>query len=107
FSYDSWCSFLVNMVKDAIALFPDETALHTLLAKVQGQIPADHIRGHGLGCQACWQAVSFWCKAHFHGETAEVLWAFLNPLGSSTRQMTGAARHDTINFVMDAWNTWK
>ncbi|KAJ6629404.1 hypothetical protein B0H10DRAFT_2388545 [Mycena sp. CBHHK59/15] len=29
------------------------------------------------------------------------------PLGSSTRQMTGAARHDIINFVMDVWNTWK
>ncbi|KAJ7688830.1 hypothetical protein B0H17DRAFT_1202698 [Mycena rosella] len=49
FSYDSFCSFIVNMVKRAIALFPDETALHTLLA----------------------------------------------------------ARHDIINFVMDAWNTWK
>ncbi|KAJ7632060.1 hypothetical protein B0H17DRAFT_1217613 [Mycena rosella] len=97
----------MNMVKRAIALFPDETALHMLLVKVEGQIPADHIRGHGPGCQACWQAVYFWCRAHFHGETAEVLWAFLNPLGSSTRQMTEAARHNTINFVMDAWNTWK
>ncbi|KAJ7127718.1 hypothetical protein C8R44DRAFT_873525 [Mycena epipterygia] len=107
FSYDSWCSFVVNRVKRAMTLFPEETWLHTLLAEVEGQIPADHINGHGTDCQTLWQAVYFACRAHFHGETAEMLWAFLNPLGSSTRQMTGAARHDIINFVMDAWNSSK
>ncbi|KAJ7698315.1 hypothetical protein B0H17DRAFT_843974, partial [Mycena rosella] len=93
FSYDSYCSFVVNMVKQASTLFPQEEWLHTVLAKAEGQIPADHINGHGIWCQTVWQAVYFW--------------AFLNLLGSSTRQMTGAARHDTINFVMDAWNTSK
>ncbi|KAJ7623079.1 hypothetical protein DFH06DRAFT_759654 [Mycena polygramma] len=106
-SYDSYCSFVVHQVKRAIDLFPDETWLHDLLKTIEGQIPADHINGHGARCQAIWQAVYFACRAHFHGETAEVLWAFLNPLGSSTRQMTGAARHDTMNFVVDAWNTSK
>jgi hypothetical protein len=107
FSYDSYCSFVVNQVKRAITLFPEEAWLHTLLASVEGQIPADHINGHGVECQKIWQAVYFACRAHFHGETAEMLWAFLNPLGSSTRQMTGAARHDIINFVIHAWNVWK
>ncbi|KAJ7026891.1 hypothetical protein C8F04DRAFT_1296032 [Mycena alexandri] len=106
-SYDSYCSFVVNQVKRATDLFPDEIWLHDLLAKVDGQIPADHINGHGLNCQTLWQAVYFACRGHFHGETAEVIWAFLNALGSSTRQMTGAARHDTINFVMHAWNMLK
>ncbi|KAJ7505041.1 hypothetical protein B0H11DRAFT_1905115 [Mycena galericulata] len=41
------------------------------------------------------------------GDGGDALWAFLNPFGSSTRQMTGAARHDIINFVIDAWNTLK
>ncbi|KAJ7671801.1 hypothetical protein B0H17DRAFT_894917, partial [Mycena rosella] len=107
FSYNSWCLFLVNLVTRAIILFPEETWLHTLLALVEGQIPADHINGHGVDCQSFWQAVYFACRSQFHGETAEMLWAFLNPLGSLTRQMTGAARHDTINFLMDAWNMWK
>ncbi|KAF7347018.1 CxC2 domain-containing protein [Mycena venus] len=107
FSYNSWCSFVVNLVQRAITVFPEETGLLTLLAEVEGQIPADHILGHGIDCQAVCQAVYFACRSHFHGETAEMLWAFLNPLGSSTRQMTGAARHDIINFVMDAWNTLK
>ncbi|KAJ7722578.1 hypothetical protein B0H14DRAFT_3623716 [Mycena olivaceomarginata] len=31
--------------------------------------------------------------------------AFSNALGPSTRQMNGGARHDTINFVVDGWNT--
>ena len=97
----------MNLVKQVITLFPGETWLHALLAEVEGQIPADDINGHRLDCQTLWQAVYFACQAHFHGETAEMLWVFLNPLGSSTQQMTGAARHDIINFVMDVWNTWK
>ncbi|KAF8129995.1 hypothetical protein K438DRAFT_2032380 [Mycena galopus ATCC 62051] len=106
-SYDGYCSFVVNMVKRAHEMFPEQEWLHELLVQMEGQIPADHINRHGPGCQAVWQAVYFNCRAHFHGETAEMLWAFLNPLGSSTRQMTGGARHDTINFVMDAWNVLK
>ncbi|KAJ7040850.1 hypothetical protein C8F04DRAFT_1309823 [Mycena alexandri] len=93
FSYDSWCSFVVNLRKRAVELFPEEDWLHALLAALEGQIPADHINGHGLDCQTLWQAVYFACMGHFHGETAEMIWAFLNGLGSSTRQMTGAARH--------------
>ncbi|KAJ7733042.1 hypothetical protein DFH07DRAFT_780704 [Mycena maculata] len=89
-SYDSYCSFVVNEVKWAITLFPEDEWLHTLLAAVEGQIPADHING-----------------GHFHGEMAEVLWAFLNALGSSTRQMTRGAYHNTINFVIHAWNLLK
>ncbi|KAJ7209327.1 hypothetical protein GGX14DRAFT_566513 [Mycena pura] len=106
-SYDSWCSFEVHHVERAIELFPEEKWLHTLLAESDGQIPADHINGHGLQCQTVWQAVYFPCRGHFHGETAEMIWAFLDPLGASTRQMTAGARHDTLNFVIDAWNWLK
>ncbi|KAJ7027260.1 hypothetical protein C8F04DRAFT_1189696 [Mycena alexandri] len=106
-AYDSWCSFVVNMVKRATDQFPEEKWLHTVLDKLEGQIPAYHINGHGVDCQVVWQAVDFACRAHFHGETAEVLWAFLNGFGSSTRQMTEGARHDTINFIVDAWNCLK
>ncbi|KAJ7500590.1 hypothetical protein B0H11DRAFT_1714473 [Mycena galericulata] len=106
-SYDSWCSTSINNVKRAVTLFPEETWLHTLLASAEGQIPADHINGHGLDCQAIWQAVYFACRAHFHGETAEVIWAFLNGLAPSTRQSNGAARHDIMNYVIDAWNWLK
>ncbi|KAJ7078191.1 hypothetical protein C8R44DRAFT_654710, partial [Mycena epipterygia] len=106
-SYDGWCSYTVNKRKRAINIFPEDTWFHELLRTMEGQIPADHINGHGPDCQTIWQAVYFACRAHFHGETAEVIWAFLNALGSSTRQMTGAARHDIINFVIHFWNISK
>ncbi|KAJ7771912.1 hypothetical protein B0H14DRAFT_3509043 [Mycena olivaceomarginata] len=106
-SYNSYCSFVVNQLKRATVLFPKDSWFHEMLEEVEGQIPADHINGHGPDCQCVWQAVYFACRAHFHGETAEMIWGFLNPLGASTRQMTGGARHDTINFVIDAWNTRK
>ncbi|KAJ7856109.1 hypothetical protein B0H14DRAFT_3644060 [Mycena olivaceomarginata] len=106
-SYDSYCSFVVNQLKRATVLFPKDSWFHKMLEKVEGQIPADHINGHGPDCQCVWQAVYFACRAHFHGETAEMIWGFLNPLGVSTRQMTGGARHNTINFVIDTWNKRK
>ncbi|KAJ7148146.1 hypothetical protein C8R43DRAFT_1129293 [Mycena crocata] len=90
-SYDSWCSFCIYLVERAKELYPEEEWLHELLAKVEGQIPADHINGHGINCQMVWQAVYAACRAHFHGETAEY-WGCQN---------------DIINFVMDAWNTLK
>jgi hypothetical protein len=37
-SYDSYCSFVVNQVKRALELFPEEEWLHTLLACAEGQI---------------------------------------------------------------------
>ncbi|KAJ7048360.1 hypothetical protein C8F01DRAFT_1095209 [Mycena amicta] len=106
-SYDGYCSYVVKQLKRAIVMFPDETWLHDLLRTVEGQIPADHINGHGHACKTIWQAVYFACRAHFHGETAEMIWAFLNPLGPSTRQMTAGSRHDVINFVMHSWNVSK
>ncbi|KAJ7027394.1 hypothetical protein C8F04DRAFT_920979, partial [Mycena alexandri] len=87
-------------------LFPDEIWLHDLLAKVDGQIPADHINGHGLNCQHLGRRSTSRAGALPRRDSGSH-WAFLNALGSSTRQMTGAARHDTINFVMHAWNMLK
>ncbi|KAJ7059813.1 hypothetical protein C8F01DRAFT_1084278 [Mycena amicta] len=79
-SYDGYCSYVVKQLKRAIVMFPDETWLHDLLRTVEGPDPADHINGHGHACKTIWQAVYFACRAHFHGETAEMIWAFLNPL---------------------------
>ncbi|KAJ7328299.1 hypothetical protein DFH08DRAFT_815803 [Mycena albidolilacea] len=106
-SYDIYCSFVVNQLKRTTVLFPKDSWFHEMLEEVEGQIPADHINGHGPDCQCVWQVVYFACRAHFHGETVEMIWGFLNPLRALTRQMTGGARHDTINFVIDAWNTRK
>ncbi|KAJ7030527.1 hypothetical protein C8F04DRAFT_1367117 [Mycena alexandri] len=96
-SYDSYCSFVVNQVKRATDLFPDEIWLHDLLAKVDGQ--ADHINGHGLNCQTLWQGVYFACRGHFHGKTAEVIWAFLNSAGYLRQaQLLAAERLDAFRL---------
>jgi hypothetical protein len=72
-SYDGECTFEVYMVDRAVTLFPDDTWLHTLLQNAEGQIPADHMIGHGPDCQKLFQAVYSSCRAHFHGETAEMI----------------------------------
>ncbi|KAJ6616005.1 hypothetical protein B0H10DRAFT_2219885 [Mycena sp. CBHHK59/15] len=89
-SYDSYCSFMVNRVKRWKDRFQRIISM-----------------GTGWIANLFGRRRIFACRAHFHGEMAEMLWAFLNPLGSSMRQLTGAAWHDIINFVMDVWNTWK
>ncbi|KAJ7233709.1 hypothetical protein B0H12DRAFT_1239240 [Mycena haematopus] len=90
-SYDSFCAFCKNQLLRAGYYFPDEDWFYKRLRICEGQTE--------------WQPVYFGCRAHFHGESAERNWSFLNALGASTRQMNGGARHDTINFVMDGWNT--
>ncbi|KAJ6614049.1 hypothetical protein B0H10DRAFT_2436175 [Mycena sp. CBHHK59/15] len=37
FSYDSWCSFVVNLVKRAMELFPEEEWLHALLESAEAE----------------------------------------------------------------------
>ncbi|KAF7345166.1 CxC2 domain-containing protein [Mycena sanguinolenta] len=106
-SYDSYCSSVVNQLKRAVQLFPSAHWFHEKLRISEGQVAAAHINDHGTRCKTMWQPVYFPARAHFHGESAERIWAFLNALGASTRQMNGGARHDTINFVMDGWNTSK
>ncbi|KAJ6503829.1 hypothetical protein C8R45DRAFT_1070360, partial [Mycena sanguinolenta] len=106
-SYDSYCSAVVNQLKRAVQLFPTAHWFHEKLRISEGQVAAAHINDHGAQCKTMWQPVYFPTRAHFHGESAESVWAFLNALGASTRQMNGGARHDTINFVMDSWNTSK
>lgn len=105
FSYDSYCAFCINQLKRAVEQYPEETWFHELLADCEGQVAAAHINDHGPRCKTQWQPVYFGCRAHFHGESVERIWAFSNALGPSTRQMNGGARHDTINFVVDGWNT--
>ncbi|KAJ7189969.1 hypothetical protein GGX14DRAFT_408420 [Mycena pura] len=106
-SYDAYCSWIVNQLNRLRELFPEETWLHELVQKMEGQIPASHIGGHGKRCNKMYQPAYFPCRAHFHGETAEHVWPYLNPFGPSLRQMNAGARHDNINFAIDAWNRKK
>ncbi|KAJ7651894.1 hypothetical protein B0H17DRAFT_1215108 [Mycena rosella] len=85
-SYDGWYSFTVNKLKQAELIFPEDTWLHGLLRTMEGQIPADHINGHGPDCQTIWQAMSFACRAHFHGETAELFELHMAVLEDLSRQ---------------------
>ncbi|KAJ7186311.1 hypothetical protein GGX14DRAFT_581134 [Mycena pura] len=99
-SYDSYCSWIANQLTRVADLFPEDKWLLDLYKQMQGQIPANHIAGHGRPCQILYQPAYFPCRAHFHGETAEVIWAWLNGFGASMRQMNGGARHDNINFAI-------
>ncbi|KAJ7208874.1 hypothetical protein GGX14DRAFT_365133 [Mycena pura] len=103
-SYDSYCSWIANQLTRVANLFPEDKWLVDLLKQMEGQIPANHIAGHGRPCQIMYQPAYFPCRAHFHGETAEVIWSWLNGFGASMRQMNGGARHDNLNFAVDAWN---
>lgn len=44
--------------------------------------------------------------SHFHGESAESIWAEFNQLGGRTRQMNSGHRHDVLNEHFTDWN-WR
>ncbi|KAJ7212719.1 hypothetical protein GGX14DRAFT_313533, partial [Mycena pura] len=102
--YTTLCSWVVNQVPRVIELFPEDEWLHQIVAAMEGQVPGSHIVGHGRPCKIKYQPAYFPCRAHFHGESAETIWPYLNGFGPSLRQMNAGARHDNINFAMDNWN---
>ncbi|KAJ7059954.1 hypothetical protein C8F01DRAFT_989029, partial [Mycena amicta] len=106
-SYDSYCSWIINQLRRVLEMFPEEEWLHQLVSEMEGQIAAKHIDGHGDPCKKKYQPAYFPCRTHFHGESAETIWPFLNGFGPSFPQMNGGARHDSINFAMDFWNRHK
>ncbi|KAJ7827409.1 hypothetical protein B0H13DRAFT_2119626 [Mycena leptocephala] len=106
FALGALVSFVVNLVTRAVALFPEDTWLHELLASAEGQIPAITLTGTERIARPYGNLCTLHAEPTFTGDGGGDLGVSERPR-SSTRQMTGPARHDTINFVVDAWNTLK
>lgn len=102
-SYDINCGFSVNALSRFKDTFPE---LAGVVEKTTWLIPLVHVQNHKSNCMYLYSSSYTEGAGHFHGETAEMIWAESNQLGAQTRQMNGGHRHDTIINATSDWN-WK
>ncbi|TEB25867.1 hypothetical protein FA13DRAFT_1796169 [Coprinellus micaceus] len=77
FSYDIGCHYAVKVPERFRANFPDVAAL---VERFHYTIPLVHVRNHKDNCTYLYSSAYVESAGHFHGETADQPWAYLNPL---------------------------
>lgn len=70
-------------------------------------IPKAHIKGHGPSYQNRFSLNCIPGSARTDGEGVERDWAHLNALASSTKEMGGGNREETLDDHLGAWNWQK
>jgi hypothetical protein len=66
-------------------------------------IPKFHLQAHGASCQTVFSFNFLPGSGRMCGELVETDWGIHNILGASTREMSPASRHETLN---DHWSNW-
>jgi hypothetical protein len=105
-SYDADCIYRPNLFTRLSNNHPD--VVHMLDNHLSAFIiPAVHIRNHKEACWYTYGGAYTPCIGHFFGETAEMIWPFMNQFAGQIRQMTNGHRQDTIIRNLGAWNWCK
>lgn len=102
-SYDSACSYRVNIVERFAKLLPE---FKELVERARFSIDALHVNDHLDRCMYLLSAAYQECTGHFHGVGTEQYWSENNQMGPQTRQMNPGHRHDKIISHHSDWN-WK
>ncbi|KAH6866280.1 hypothetical protein BKA70DRAFT_1498246 [Coprinopsis sp. MPI-PUGE-AT-0042] len=102
-SYDIVCSWHVNVEDRMKEQYSD---VYPFFKDCQYTIPLLHIQNHQDNCTYLYSSAFTTSGAHFHGETAEHPWVYVNQFGGQGRQMSHGNRHDLYADVFNNWN-WK
>ncbi|KAH6914266.1 hypothetical protein BKA70DRAFT_1182325 [Coprinopsis sp. MPI-PUGE-AT-0042] len=102
-SYDIVCSWHVNVEDRMKEQYSD---VYPFFKDCQYTIPLLHIQNHQDNCTYLYSSAFTTGGAHFHGETAEHPWVYVNQFGGQGRQMSHGNRHDLYADVFNNWN-WK
>jgi hypothetical protein len=104
--YDADCIYRPNLLTRFSKHYPD--VVHMLDNDMAAFIiPAVHIHNHKEWCWYNYGGAYTPCIGHFFGETAEMIWPYMNRFAGQTRQMTNGHRQDTIIQNLTAWNWCK
>jgi Kyakuja-Dileera-Zisupton transposase len=103
FSYDIICSWHVNAEDRMKRKYSD---VYAFFEDCKYTIPLLHIQNHQDNCTYLYSSAFTHGAAHFHGETAEHPWFYVNQFGGQGRQMSHGNRHDLYADVFNNWN-WK
>lgn len=105
-SYDIACSYSINFFRrmnkypESLQLDFGDKVLHWAVSKF-------HLMAHGRKCQGRYSLNYMAGVGRTHGEGVESNWSITNGFALSTREMSGAGRHETLNDVMGYVNWTK
>lgn len=102
-SYDIACQYQPKFAK-RVEKYPAEMQLNLEKVKVTHMIPMFHLPGHGDKCHAQYSPYTLEHIGRTDGENIERGWSNLNPVSLSTREMTKASRHDSVNDHIGYFN---
>ncbi|KAF6743906.1 hypothetical protein DFP72DRAFT_826853 [Ephemerocybe angulata] len=101
FSYDISCAYGRNADTRFAKHFPD---VAEVVKRFQYLIPLVHVQNHKDDCMYRYSSAYTEHAGHFHGETAEHAWPYVNQYGPQCRQMNNGHRQDTYIGVYNHWN---
>ncbi|KAA1479985.1 hypothetical protein DENSPDRAFT_789779, partial [Dentipellis sp. KUC8613] len=104
-SYDIACQFCKNFLK-RMRNFPVEFQVEVTNKEIIFIIPKFHLPAHGASCQVRYSFNFIEGVGRTHGEGIEANWSETNGAALSTREMSFAARHETLNDFFGAMN-WR
>lgn len=104
-TYDIACQWSKYFARRA-ASYPEGLQYTVDADHFRVAIPKFHQYAHGLDCQARYSLNHLPDVARTCGEGVETEWAYVNGIATSTREMSHAVRHETLNAHWLHWN-WK
>ena len=105
-SYDIACQWCQNFIKCMLQFPPGMQLPPHVIDDIKYRIPKLHISSHGPSCQSNYSFNFSQYSARTDGEEPERLWAHMNPVSMSTREMGPGAWHDTLDDHAASWN-WR
>lgn len=105
-SYDIACSYSVNLFR-RMNKYPDSLNFDFGDKQLRWAVPKFHLMAHGQKCRVRYSLNYMAGVGRTHGEGVESNWAITNGYALSTREMSSAGRHETLNDVMGYINWTK
>ncbi|KDQ09688.1 hypothetical protein BOTBODRAFT_190901 [Botryobasidium botryosum FD-172 SS1] len=103
-SYDIACQYSRNFEKRYAANFSDLAFLHD---RIRWVVPKLHVFAHTEICQHIHSLNFMDGSGRTHGEVTEQNWSRLNKASTSTREMSSAHRHESLEDNMGGMNRGK
>lgn len=103
FSYDIACQWSKHFVRRARE-FPLHLQMEIDPARTRYAIPKFHLPAHGPQCHSKFSLNYMRDVGRTYGEGVESVWAHINGTAVSTREMTPAFRHETLDAHFGSWN---
>ncbi|KAF7294743.1 hypothetical protein MIND_01011700 [Mycena indigotica] len=100
-TYDIWCQYHINLAPRTQEIFKK---MAIIVQRITGAIPKMHIHNHKDLCGILWNLNWLANMGLTVGELIEAVWAELNIIAASTREMNAGNRHDSIDDACVSWN---